>query len=1101
MIDPVRREDIVGGGAPQPLPQGTVTLVLADIEGSTALWEADRSAMAAAAARADAIIDELVAAHGGTRPIEQGEGDSFVAAFARASDALACAVEIQRRTADSLTRYRMGIHTGEVQVHDDRTYLGPAVNRAARIRDAGHGGQVLLSQTTADLAADLPDDQLPDGTVLVDRGVHGLKGLNRPEHVWELVTSRGGRARPPLRSVSVPSNLGVELTTFVGRVEELEVIGELLDGARAVTLTGAGGSGKTRLAMQLGARRSEWHPGGIWLADLAPAGDEEGLVDAVCDAVGIPPSADAIDRVGRQLGGAPTLLILDNCEHLIDASARVADALLRACPSLTILATSREPLGIDGEVTFRVPSLEPTDAAALFLERARRADPTFSPEDSEREAVDGICARLEGMPLAIELAAARMRTLSLAQIRGGLNDRFRLLVGGARTAVPRHQTLQASVDWSYALLLDVEREVLNRLSVFAGGFSLAAAEEVCSGDGIESHHVLDVLTQLVDKSLVAQDHAGDRFVLTETVRQYAATRLADSGAAPAVRERHYAYVVSITRVGVGREDELRYRRSIDADYDNVRRALQWAADEEDPSLLNRLCSRLYLYWSTSSRVSDGRRWFTEVVAREPDPVRRASSLGRLGLLRWFCGDHEGGRAAQAEAVEVARELGDHKLLLWTLLSSGQVHDTTSSTIDEAIALAEQLGDHEALAWGLWQLGMHEQGWDPAAAEPLFRRSFELAQQHGVAWLERLVHTSAVLRRVSDGEVASLRADLEAVVEVLIAEGDMAFLPTAIASLTILHAKCGDRVAAEQLLERADDLIPNETTPGALGRRTAAHGFLAASAGHWDEAIADFTTALDAHLLPDFDEMTVRGLLAITKAVAGDPDGSLEDVGRAAAIAARLDGYRDAMAGHPLELPIALAHRARGDLVAAEDAARAAIAAAHDRESPAWVRTAPVQTLASIYARTGREEEAARLLGAVRGYSELVGLVPDAGDVAIEDGASELARSTLGDDRFSDLFAAGRAMTWSEAVAYAGRGRGTRGGRPLQGWDSLTPTERQVVDLVVTGEANKDVAARLFMSVATVKTHLTHAYAKLGVTSRAQLIARSAAAPASTPPRP
>ena len=1094
MIEAVGRKD---RARDQPLPSGTVTLLLADIEGSTGLWDDDGAAMAAATAHADAIIDEAVDAHGGTRPIEQGEGDSFVAAFSRASDALACAAAIQHRTADSLTRFRMGIHTGEVEVHDERTYLGSAVNRAARIRDAGHGGQILLSQTTADLAADLHAGQRPAGMVIIDRGVHALRGLNRPEHVWELAAETGAtRARPPLRSVGVPTNLGVELTTFVGRSEDLEVIGGLLDEARAVTLTGAGGSGKTRLAMQVAARRLERHPGGAWIADLVPAEDDDALLGAVCDAVGIAPSVDAVGRIGRHLDGTPTLLILDNCEHLIEPAARLADALLRACPSLSILATSREPLGVAGEVTFRVPSLAPEDAAALFVERGRRADPTFSLDGADGEAVADICARLEGMPLAIELAAARLRTLTTKQIRAGLNDRFRLLIGGVRTAVPRHQTLQASVDWSYALLLDVEREVLNRLSVFAGSWSLRAAEAVCSGDRMEPHHVLDVLTQLVDKSLVAQDRAADRFVLTETVRQYAATQLADSGQADDVRRRHYGYYLSIAQVGVGVEDERQYRRSIAEDDDNIRRALQWAADQDDPSLLGRMCARLFLYWSTSTRTADGRRWFTEVVARESDPARRAGALGRLSLLHWMCGDPAAASAAGAEAVETARAIGDRRRLLGTLLSIGQAMDGGRDHMEEAAALATELEDHEGLAWASWQLSMYWLSRDPTAADPHLRVALDVSRAHGIAWVERLATVAVTFRRIAAGEVASVRPDLEAVVEALVRDGEMAFLPTAVGTLMILHVMCGDRTSAERFLRRTDEIIPDDTNPGALTRRAGARAVLCSSNGDWAGAIDAFESALGAGM-PKSDEMTVSTMVAVVEAISGRPEAALAHAHHALVLREDLDGHLDPICGFPPQFPIALAHRASDDVAAAEDAVREALAVVHDRPTPAWVRMGPMAVLASIHAHVGREEEAARLLGAIDADAARVGLVPDAAMAAFEDGARDACRAALGDERFDELVAEGAAMSWDEALAYAARGRGTRGGRPLQGGASLTPTERQVVDLVLTGATNKAVAARLFMSVPTVKTHLTHAYAKLGVSSRAQLIALAATTPSAT----
>jgi predicted ATPase/DNA-binding CsgD family transcriptional regulator len=350
-------------------------------------------------------------------------------------------------------------------------------------------------------------------------------------------------------------------------------------------------------------------------------------------------AAGTDELIVRTIGTGQALVVLDNCEHLIEASAALAELLLRRCPSVTIMATSREPLGVPGETTFRVPSLAyPTaeelgafDSVLLFVERARRARPAFAVTDANAGEVLEICARLEGIPLALELAAARLRVLSTSQIRDGLHDRFRLLTGGARTAVPRQQTLQASVEWSYGLLATGERQILDRLSVFAGGFTMAGAEAVSEGDG---HDVLDLVLSLVDKSLVAvEDEAESRFTLLETVRQFAATRLADSGAAEAVRGRHYDHCIALCRNAPSHGDtDATYRAAIAADYDNIKRALQWASQQDDPALLGRLATRLYLFWATGSKLDDGAVWFEAVVERETDPTRRSNALSRLAQL-------------------------------------------------------------------------------------------------------------------------------------------------------------------------------------------------------------------------------------------------------------------------------------------------------------------------------------------------------------------------------------------------------------------------------------------------------------------------------------
>src|ERR1700733_10548299 len=423
------------------LPTGTVTLLLADVEGSRRLWETQAAVMAAAIARFNQVVCDVVAAYDGVRPVEQGEGDSFVAAFARASDAVAAALEMQRAPLAPI-RLRIGVHTGEIQLRDEGNYAGPTINRTARLRDLGHGGQTLLSGTTEGLVL----DGLPAGAWLTDLGKHSLRDLPRPERAMQLCHPDLVNEFPPLRvsKTVISQGLPTQLTSFVGRDAQLAQARELLNENRLLTLTGAGGAGKTRLAIQVASQLSGDFRDGGWYVDLAPI-THPGLVPTtVARSLGLPdqPGRSTMDTLTRFVADRQMLIVLDNCEHLLDASAALISALLATAAGLTLLTTSREPIGVTGEVSWRVPSLSLDDEAIeLFTDRARHARPEFSVTDDNATVVSEICRRLDGLPLAIELAAARVRALSLAEILESLHDRFRLLTGGARTTVRRQQTL------------------------------------------------------------------------------------------------------------------------------------------------------------------------------------------------------------------------------------------------------------------------------------------------------------------------------------------------------------------------------------------------------------------------------------------------------------------------------------------------------------------------------------------------------------------------------------------------------------------------------------------------------------------------------------
>ncbi|MCV7358607.1 ATP-binding protein [Mycolicibacterium fluoranthenivorans] len=514
------------------LPTGTVTLLMADVEGSTRSWEVQPEAMAAAMSGLDRSLSELVDVHRGVCPTAQGEGDSFVIAFTRASDAVACALALQQAVLAPI-RLRIGLHSGEIQLRDQGNYMGQTINRAARLRDIAVGGQTLMSGTTSDLAG----ESLPEDAWLIDLGRHPLRDITRPERVSQLCHPSLSINVPPLRADrdDVLHWRPVQLTSFVGRSCELAEIAKLLAECRLLTLTGAGGVGKTRLAVAAADHTAELFEDGVRCVELAAVTDPDMVPQAVAQALGLsdPRGRCATpDVLTRTIGDRRLLLVVDNCEHLLDAAAALVGEILRSCPNVTVLATSREPLAVGGEQVWRVPSMSlDDDAVALFTERAQRARAEFVLDTHATEVVREICRRLDGMPLAIELAASRVRALTLDEIIGSLHDRFRLLTGGCRTVARRQQTLKACIDWSYTLLNEHEKAVLRRVSVVPGGFDMHTARTVAVGGDVCAFQVVDLLMSLVDKSLLsAETRCGrTRYRLSETMRQYARDRHAETG--------------------------------------------------------------------------------------------------------------------------------------------------------------------------------------------------------------------------------------------------------------------------------------------------------------------------------------------------------------------------------------------------------------------------------------------------------------------------------------------------------------------------------------------------------------------------------------------
>jgi len=582
------------------LPSGTVSFLFTDLEGSTRLWEEHPGEMGGALARHDEILRVAIESHRGH--VVKTTGDGAHAAFVTASDAIDAAVAAQLlldaepwRDTGQL-RVRMGIHTGGGELRDG-DYYSSAVNRAARLMSVAHGGQIVVSLATSELVR---------GTTveLMDLGMHRLRDLGEPEHVFQVMHPGLGREFPLLRSLDAfPTNLPLQLTTFVGRDDDVAEVLEAVHHSRVVTLIGVGGVGKTRLAVQAAAEALPRYRDGVWLCELGPLSDPAALPDVVAASLGVQqrPGQSMTESLVATLRSKELLVVLDNCEHLLDAAAQLVAALMAACPSMTVLATGREGLGVRGERMMMVRSLPlpgegaateeilAADAVQLFTERAEQAGGQFELDEETAATIAQLCRRLDGIPLAIELAAARTRMMSPHEIAARLDERFRLLTGGSRTAVERHRTLRQAVDWSYDLLDPRERAILDCLGVFAGGFTLGAAEAVASGGDVDPLYVLDGVTQLVDKSLVVaerEDH-GTRYRLLETIRQYALERLEENGATDALRRRHAqwcAQLVADAAAGSHGPDEPEWVTRIDRELDNLRAAITWATGANDIEL-------------------------------------------------------------------------------------------------------------------------------------------------------------------------------------------------------------------------------------------------------------------------------------------------------------------------------------------------------------------------------------------------------------------------------------------------------------------------------------------------------------------------------------
>jgi len=977
----------------------TLALLFTDIEGSTNLLRSLGAEYRTLLAQHRRVLGDAFAAHGGT--VLQREGDALFVTFADPSSAILGAIDGQVALAtsawpaDAHVRVRMGIHVGEVTIDEDDDYVGLAVHQAARISAAAHGGQVLTSKAMQTQV----EQRIPPEVSLRPIGRFRLKDFPEPQDLFQLLhPDLPGDFPAPRTAPGARHNLPKAISSFIGRDRDVAELAELLETARLVTLTGPGGCGKTRLAIEAASASIPVRPDGIWFVDLAPVSDRQLVLSVAANAMGVQESraASADSALIDFLSSGRPLVILDNCEHLISTCAELTEQWLSACQGLTILVTAREPIGVVGEVIRRVGGLQissatdtgtPSEAVQLFIDRARSHEPEFEYGEEELADIARVTNRLDGIPLAIEMAAALVGTLSIGEILTRLDDRFRLLTGGGGRNLGRQQTLLATVDWSHDLLSEPERVLLRRLSVMSGSFSLEDVEAVCVGDGIDRTEVVTLLRRLVVTSWVMRERAADRaaYRLLETSRQYALDKLVSSSEAPTLRSKHAEWFTDLAETGaepmLGGPDQARWFDRIESELDNFRTALAWSQGDGDPVLGLRLGAALSRFWEVRGHWSEGLGWLEDALAGAPDAEDRlrGRALVAASFLAFYRGRLESARSMVTEglaaavrahdtatearglrfeavieqrlghraaaidsaqrAVELSRSVDAAADLAFALQVLGRLladddRDEARARYEEGLGVAREAQDAISQIYLLYALGrVHLGSGDTERARELYAEALDLSQQVGERWMAMnvLVALSYVSKDVDAGPA------LEEMVGVLRQTGNRMMQIVWLRQLAHRRRLEGDLEGARRAVDEALEIVKEEGTPEAnvLGRYVLA--------SHLDESERDHAGALREF--------------------------------------------------------------------------RNGLSAAHSRRSE-WETTFGLTGVARMLGHTGEYERAAMLLGAAAAMQEKVGMLPHGPSAEAQRRVTEVLGDALGEVELERLRAEGGAMSLDDAVALA-----------------------------------------------------------------------------------
>lgn len=1019
-----------------------------------------------------------------------GEHDAepAITMFSRASDALRAAVELRHvDQPPDRSPARVAIDTGELDPDGSTTSVE---HRALRLLRAGHPGQILASSTTIEIAR-----RSLDTVALLDLGTHHLRGVETPMWIWQVGSTDGSSSFPPLRTrEAAAALLPVPATSFIGRDDDLVALADLIDQHRLVTIVGSGGCGKTRLAVEVALDVLGRFRHGVAWVDLAAVTDPTSVIVVVAAAVGFRSTNDVTpDLVVGHIGGGSRLLLVDNCEHVVDEAAGVIAAIVTGCPAVRVLATSREPLALLDEVVWRIPSLQvpndsdaETEAVRLLVDRIRTIRPGYEPDGADRVAITTICRRLDGIPLALELAAAHASTMSVIELAAQLEERFALLAGGARDAVARQRTLEASVAWSYHLLDHDEQRAFRRLSAFTGSFSSDAAHRLCD-------HVREpdrVLTRLRNCSLIVERVGpGARMVMLEPVRWFARERLIDSGEADVVLGHHLDLCLDTARTRGSQLETSSVHEALaelDADADNLRAAMEWAVGNDRGLDAARIIAATSWYWVWRGRIGETERWLQRAGIDDAslDPS------DRLAIL-WARCELIGNRAGRiddlvADGLEIARRQQDRRTEARLLVSHSRYrafsdpHETIAQAPAER-ALCRDVGDQfwasmsyvgEALAQ--ISLGRFD------LAEPLLDELRHQARSLGHPQLvaDEIARRATVDRRFGRyGAVRAAVTDIDRITSGITTLNSQALVHAQAALVDVAQGR------AEEALEAMRPLFRRYLDAGELG-------YLPSIALPMIDALIDLGRADEA--LERFDQLWTsfrktiswRLRLGSVRATALLADGQIDAA--ATAFADVLDVAHEAGNDHEVAIAeryLAVIDRAAQRCNDAEARLHRSLEIQARLGYPQYVAD-DLEELAGIDLEHRRPTQAAVLLGAGSTIRAASGVTRRVGRQAAYEVDLATVRESLG-DHFDEHWDRGARLTMEDAVHFARRGRGERR-RPSAGWDSLTVTERKVADLAADGLTNPEIAATLVMGRATVKTHVSNVLRKLGLTNRTQL---------------